>query len=54
VAAYLPMPGGQRYRAVGLLVLTLDKDAIAALTVFPDRALFPFFGLPMELDAANM
>ncbi len=54
VAAYLPTPGGQRYRAAGLLVLTLDRDAIAALTVFPDRALFPVFGLPTELDAANM
>jgi RNA polymerase sigma-70 factor (ECF subfamily) len=54
LAAYIPMPGGQRYRAAGLLVLTLDDDAIAALTVFPDRALFGVFGLPMELDAANM
>jgi hypothetical protein len=51
VAAYMPMPGGRRYRAAVLLVLSLDGDAIAAMTAFPDRALFPVFGLPTELDA---
>jgi RNA polymerase sigma-70 factor (ECF subfamily) len=54
IAVYLPMPGGQKERASVLLVLTLDGDAIAALTAFPDRALFPRFGLPMELDATGI
>jgi RNA polymerase sigma-70 factor (TIGR02960 family) len=54
VAAYIAMPGGQRYLAGVLLVLTLDGDAIAAITAFPDRALFPVFGLPMERDAAGI
>src|SRR5262249_13827676 len=46
VASYMLMPGGRRYRAGTLMVLSLDGDAIAAVTVFPDRALFPVFGLP--------
>ncbi len=54
VAAYIPMPGGQAYRAAVLSVLTLDGDAIAAITAFRDRALFPVFGLPTELGAAGM
>ena len=54
VAAYAPMPGGQRERAAVLLVLTLDGDAIAAITAFADRALFPVFGLPMERDVAGI
>jgi RNA polymerase sigma-70 factor (ECF subfamily) len=54
LAAYIAMPGGQRYRAAVLLVLTLDHEAIAAITAFGDRALFPVFGLPMELDTAGM
>src|SRR5262249_29059136 len=53
VAAYWPMPGGQRYRATVLSVLSLDGDAIAAITAFPDRTLFPVFGLPTEIDAAG-
>jgi len=54
IATYIPMPGGQRERAGVLQVLTLDGDAIAAITAFPDRALFPVFGLPMERDAAGV
>jgi RNA polymerase sigma-70 factor (ECF subfamily) len=53
VAAYWPMPGGRRYRATVLMVLSLDGDAIAAITAFPDRALFPVFGLPAEFDASG-
>jgi hypothetical protein len=52
VAASMPMPGGRRYRATVLSVLSLDGGAIAAITAFPDRAHFPVFGLPTELDAA--
>jgi RNA polymerase sigma-70 factor (ECF subfamily) len=54
VATYIPMPGGQKERAAVLVVLTLDSDAIAAITAFPDRTLFPRFGLPMELHAASI
>jgi RNA polymerase sigma-70 factor (TIGR02960 family) len=53
VATYVPLPGGQKERAAVLQVLTLDGDAIAAITAFPDRALFPLFGLPTERDAAR-
>ena len=39
------------YRAYGLMVLTLDGDAIAEITGFNDPSLFPLFGLPLELEA---
>jgi RNA polymerase sigma-70 factor (TIGR02960 family) len=38
------------YRAYGIMVLTLDRDAIAEITGFSDPSLFPLFGLPPELD----
>jgi RNA polymerase sigma-70 factor, ECF subfamily len=53
VANYMAMPGGQRFRAATLQVLSLDRDTIAAITAFPDRALYPIFGLPAELDTAD-
>ena len=39
------------YRAYGIMVLTLDGDAIAEITGFSDPSLFPLFGLPRELEA---
>jgi RNA polymerase sigma-70 factor (TIGR02960 family) len=39
------------YHAYGLMVLTLDGDAIAEITGFSDPSLFPLFGLPLELEA---
>jgi RNA polymerase sigma-70 factor (TIGR02960 family) len=36
-------------RARGIMVLTLDRDAIAAITVFHDTSVFPLFGLPRTL-----
>jgi RNA polymerase sigma-70 factor (ECF subfamily) len=39
------------YRAYGIMVLTLDRDAIAEISGFSDPSLFPLFGLPLELEA---
>jgi RNA polymerase sigma-70 factor (TIGR02960 family) len=36
-------------RASGIMVLTLDGDHIAAITVFHDTSVFPQFGLPRTL-----
>jgi hypothetical protein len=36
-------------RASGIMVLTLDADGIAAITVFHDTSVFPHFGLPRTL-----
>jgi RNA polymerase sigma-70 factor (TIGR02960 family) len=49
VAAYLLDPAAQLHRPYGLMVLSLDGDAIAEITGFVDPSLFPFFGLPTEL-----
>ena len=35
--------------AYGLMVLTLRRDGIAAITGFPDTSVFPHFGLPRTL-----
>jgi RNA polymerase sigma-70 factor (ECF subfamily) len=48
-ACYLPQPGAAAARAYGLFVLTLEGDAIAAITWFSDTAVFPRFGLPETL-----
>ena len=39
------------YRAYGLMVLTLEGDAIAEITGFSDPSLFRLYGLPPELEA---
>jgi RNA polymerase sigma-70 factor (ECF subfamily) len=39
-------------RASGIIVLTLERDRIAALTVFHDTSVFPQFGLPRTLRDA--
>jgi len=36
-------------RAYGLMVLTLDRDRVVAITGFPDTSLFASFGLPRTL-----
>jgi RNA polymerase sigma-70 factor (ECF subfamily) len=49
VAAYMESAAGGGHEAYGIMVLTLDGDAIAAITGFADPALFPRFGLPDRL-----
>jgi RNA polymerase sigma-70 factor (ECF subfamily) len=51
VAAYRLHPGGLKYHASALVVLTVEGEAIAAITGFLDATLFPVFGLPMELES---
>jgi RNA polymerase sigma-70 factor, ECF subfamily len=46
---YVPDPQAAIARPYGLLVLTLEGDAIAAMTYFADTAVFPHFGLPRRL-----
>ena len=46
---YLPDPHAAIARPYGLLVLTLEGDAIAAITWFTDTAVFRHFGLPRRL-----
>jgi RNA polymerase sigma-70 factor (ECF subfamily) len=49
VAAYMLDPGGLKHRASALVVLSVEAEAIAAITGFVDPTLFPVFGLPTEL-----
>jgi RNA polymerase sigma-70 factor (ECF subfamily) len=46
---YLPSPQTEIARPLGLLVLTLAGDRIAALTWFADSSVFGHFGLPRTL-----
>ena len=46
---YLRDPQSAVSHAYGLMVLTLDGDAIARITGFPDTSVFPVFGLPRTL-----
>jgi RNA polymerase sigma-70 factor (ECF subfamily) len=46
---YLPDAQAAIARPYGLLVLTLDEDAIAGITWFADTGLFRHFGLPRTL-----
>ncbi len=54
LAGYRLVPETGRRRAWAVFVLTLDGECIAELTVFLDPTLFPAFGLPMDLDAADL
>ncbi|GID27869.1 RNA polymerase subunit sigma-70 [Paractinoplanes brasiliensis] len=45
VAAYLPDEHSGDCRGYGIMVLTLDADQVAAITGFPEPALFPAFAL---------
>ena len=46
---YLPVPDTGIARALALLVLTLEDDAISEITWFADSSAFPRFGLPRTL-----
>jgi RNA polymerase sigma-70 factor (TIGR02960 family) len=46
---YFPAPHTSIARPYGLLVLTLDRDLISALTWFSDTSVFADFGLPRTL-----
>jgi len=46
---YLPDAHAAIARPYGLIVLTLEADAIAAITWFADTGLFRYFGLPRTL-----
>jgi RNA polymerase sigma-70 factor (TIGR02960 family) len=46
---YLPDPHAAIARAYGLIVLTLEGDAVAAITWFADTGVFRHFGLPRTL-----
>jgi RNA polymerase sigma-70 factor (ECF subfamily) len=37
------------YRAVTMVVLTMDGDTAAGIAVFPDPTLMPVFGLPTNI-----
>jgi len=39
----------ETYRAVAIVVLTVDGDAAAGIAMFPDPKLMPIFGLPIQL-----
>jgi RNA polymerase sigma-70 factor (TIGR02960 family) len=49
LACYLRTREGP-IRAYGLMVLTLSRDRIVAITGFPDTSVFASFGLPRTLD----
>ena len=44
---------GDRFRAHGTMVLTLEGDKIAALTRFVENDVMRWFGLPLEVGAAD-
>jgi RNA polymerase sigma-70 factor (ECF subfamily) len=49
---YTPDADAAVARPAGLFVLTLEGDAIAAITWFADTALFELFGLPRTLRSS--
>ncbi|MCX4582387.1 RNA polymerase subunit sigma-70 [Streptomyces sp. NBC_01481] len=49
LAAYGRDPSGTKASAYGIMVLTVDDDAIAEITGFTDPSLFALFGLPDHL-----
>ena len=48
-ACYLPDAQAPVARPYGLIVLTLEQDAVAAITWFADTGVFRYFGLPRML-----
>jgi RNA polymerase sigma-70 factor (ECF subfamily) len=48
---YLPDARAAIARAYGLIVLTLEGDAIAAITWFSDTGVFRHFGLPRTVPS---
>jgi hypothetical protein len=53
VAAYLLDPKSRTHRAYGIMVLSLDGEAIGEITGFSDPSLFPSFGLTMQYEAQD-
>jgi RNA polymerase sigma-70 factor (ECF subfamily) len=51
-AHYTLSEDGSGFRPQAIQVLTLERDAIAVLTAFLDKDLFPRFGLPLTLSRA--
>jgi RNA polymerase sigma-70 factor (ECF subfamily) len=49
LAAYVLDPDAGVHRRYGIMVLTLDGDAVASITGFVDPLLFPLFALPESL-----
>jgi RNA polymerase sigma-70 factor (ECF subfamily) len=52
IAYYLLDPNAHVLRAAGILVLTLSRDRISAITRFGDRSLITRFGLPRTLPCS--
>lgn len=52
LGCYLPDARAPIARPYGLIVLTLEADAVAAITWFADTAVFRYFGLPRTLPIA--
>jgi RNA polymerase sigma-70 factor (TIGR02960 family) len=50
---YLPVPETGVARAFALLVLTLERGRISAITWFADTGVFPQFGLPLVADRVH-
>src|SRR5262245_54157996 len=50
VGAYVPDLDAGVYRPYGVMVLTLDGDAIAEITGCTDPTVFPLLGLPTEIS----
>jgi RNA polymerase sigma-70 factor (ECF subfamily) len=50
-AYYLGDPNAGVARADGLFVLTMEAEAISAITRFGDTGVLPYFGLPRTLPA---
>jgi RNA polymerase sigma-70 factor (TIGR02960 family) len=49
LGGYLPDPTAGVAHPRGLIVLTLEGDAVSAITWFGDTSVFPYFGLPEAL-----
>jgi RNA polymerase sigma-70 factor, ECF subfamily len=47
VAAYLPDGDREECLGYGIMVFTIAEEKITAIVGFPDRVLFPVFGLPL-------
>jgi RNA polymerase sigma-70 factor (ECF subfamily) len=50
---YLPDPNANVHRASGILVLTLSRDRISAITRFGDRGPLARFGLPRTVPSSS-
>jgi RNA polymerase sigma-70 factor, ECF subfamily len=53
LAAYLHDPATSRRRAYGVMVFSVERGAIAAVTGFPNPELFPHFELPDSLEPST-